>query len=65
MARINHILWRNAQHDAAIIMGREDRPRGRPRLGENPATEWKADSDPLAWWCLVELLVSYAQGKKS
>lgn len=55
-------LWRNAQQDAFLIMGRIERGRGRP---SPTAIEWKADEDPLAWWCLTELLMAYAQGKKS
>lgn len=56
-------LWRNAQRDAFLIMGRiERRGRGHPSSTE---TVWKADDDPLAWWCLTELLVCYAMGKKS
>lgn len=56
-------LWANAQIDAAIIMGREPRERGRPRKGDE--RRWLANDDPLAWWCLIELLVSYGTGKKS
>lgn len=47
MARANLTLWRNAQRDAALILGDV------------------AEKDPAAWWCLVELLISYAQGRKA
>jgi hypothetical protein len=28
------------------------------RRGVNK-TVWRADKDPLAWWCLVELILSF------
>ena len=56
-------LWANAQRDAAIIMGRKPRQRGRPTTGYERG--WNSDDDPLAWWCLTELLVSYGMGRKS
>lgn len=62
---MNLRLWRNAQDDARRIMGREDKPRGRTAHGEKYVGDWKANQDPLAWWCLTELLVAYAEGKKS
>ena len=52
-------LWNNAQRDAAIIMG------SRPRVRGDHGRRLNADDDPLAWWCLVELLVSYGKGEKS
>jgi hypothetical protein len=52
-------LWGNAQHDAVIIMGT------RPRVRGDRGTKCNAVEDPLAWWCLVELLVAYGEGKKS
>lgn len=51
-------LWANAGRDAAAIMGRR---RVAPR---SPVTS-NADEDPLAWWCLTELLVAYGKGEKS
>lgn len=65
MAQANLTLWRNAQRDAFLIMGRLDRQPGRRGPWREGESRWKADADPLAWWCLTELLVSYAQGKKS
>lgn len=47
--------------DAAMLMGRVPRGPGRPRYDDG---ELKADLDPAAWWCLVELLVAYAEGRK-
>ncbi len=60
MASLNLKLYHNAMTDAKIIMGKDRR-----RSGERGELPWKADDDPLAWWCLTELLVSYAQGRKS
>ena len=53
MAALNQTLYANAMVDAKLLMGRDDR------------LAWRADEDPLAWWCAVELLVSYARGEKS
>lgn len=47
--------WARAMRDARHIMGRV-RTRSGPRHNR---TAWAADEDPLAWWNLVELLVSY------
>lgn len=57
-------LWANAMKDAQLIMGRVHHGPGR-RPHNDGGLEWKAEDDPLAWWCLVEVLVAYAQGKKS
>ena len=62
MAEPTDRLWANAMHDARIIMGPIER---RPLRGYVREHAMKADEDPLAWWCLVEILVAYAQGKKS
>jgi hypothetical protein len=61
MSSLNLKLYQSAMADAKIIMGK-DHHRGR---GERGPISWRADDDPLAWWCLTELLVSYAQGRKS
>lgn len=56
---MNERLWSNAQHDAAMILGCHPRVRG------ERSPRYVAQDDPLAWWCLVELLVSYGKGEKS
>lgn len=52
-------LWANAQIDAVMIMG------ARPRVRGDRLPTLSAEADPLAWWCLVELLVSYGKGEKA
>ena len=46
-------LLANAGRDAAML------------LGFNKYGESQAEKDPAAWWCLVELLISYAHGERS
>lgn len=60
---MNMRVYENAMRDARILMGRKPNLPFR-RKGSYRA-EWKTEDDPLAWWCLVELLVAYAAGKKS
>jgi hypothetical protein len=45
--------------DAEMIMD-QAMPRDRWRRSDRPAVD-----DPLAWWCLTEILVAYGTGKKS
>ncbi len=42
--------WRSAGANARAAMGKERRVRG------DTGDRWRADEDPLAWWCLTELL---------
>ena len=42
--------WAKAGKIARDAMGRERRVRGDTR------ERWRADEDPLAWWCLTELI---------
>ena len=45
---------------ARIAMGTDVIPgvRGKPR-----EVVFRADNDPLAWWCLVELLINFRNWK--
>lgn len=45
-------LWGHAAKVARLAMGKTD---GR----KNRNQEWKADLDPLAWWCLTETIMSF------
>jgi hypothetical protein len=54
-------LLHDASQIARLAMGTEVIPgvRGRPRK-----VIWKADEDPLAWWCLVEAIVGLANRRR-
>jgi hypothetical protein len=58
MTQTSTTLYRNAMADARAILGRK------PAKGPHPGP-MIADEDPLAWWCLVEILVGYARGEGS
>jgi hypothetical protein len=46
--------YKIAMYVAQVAMGKETRRRVR---GDGPA-RWNSQDDPLAWWCLTELLVN-------
>jgi hypothetical protein len=46
-------LYIRASDLARVAMGMTEARRGQP-------AEWKACDDPLAWWCLVEAIVAFA-----
>ena len=46
---------RDAAELARIVMGKASGRSG-------PGIKWAADEDPLAWWYLVELLLSFKHG---
>jgi hypothetical protein len=50
-------MYRRAGLIAQIAMGRECVQR---RRGYNPAPEWNAELDPLAYWSLIDLLIGFA-----
>ena len=56
MTAINTDIYALASRDAALIIGSKTYGRG---LGTRAVKI--ADEDPAAWWCLVELLVSYSR----
>ncbi|OCJ12514.1 hypothetical protein A6U86_05685 [Rhizobium sp. AC27/96] len=48
-------LYAEASRIIQIAMGKEKVSRGR---GRKAVTNWRADEDPLAYWCGVEAIVS-------
>jgi hypothetical protein len=53
------VTWGDAAEIARIAMGRE-----KVRDGRQLKSVWRADDDPLAWWCLVELIMERAHPKR-
>jgi len=49
----------DAQEIAFLAMGTE-----KVRDGRHFRTEHRAELDPLAWWCLVELIMDRAHRRK-
>jgi hypothetical protein len=55
-------IYARAGDLAKLAMGRDESRIGR-RRGDPP--HWKADDDPLAWWCLTEAIVNLREGNPS
>lgn len=49
--------WKRAGHIAYLAMSTET-----PRVGRGKRINHRVDDDPLAWWCLTELI--YDLGSK-
>lgn len=56
MADHETVLWNEAAGIADLAMGKRD-----VRDGRRIVQRHNSDDDPLAWWCLTELLVSFAE----
>jgi len=54
-------IYATAGRIIQIAMGKEKVSRGR---GRKSVTNWKADEDPLAYWCGVEAIVSLVDRSK-
>ena len=50
--------WRKAATLARLAMGQE---QSRGVRGSPSHLFWRADEDPLAWWCLTECIYAYGQ----
>jgi hypothetical protein len=55
IAEREYFLHARAGEIAKMAMGRTENP------GRGKRKSWRAEEDPLAWWCLVELLVLFAK----